>query len=126
MFYRQKYSNLLLVTTYSSKRVLIFSAVILQRDRIVCSGGDICQLIERWLSLWKDGNYNTHMQEAGICDRAPRSSHAHALEDADIVCVFTRCCKARYVLQSIGLLNVLLELFCHLQQSSMLMLLRDH
>ena len=57
---------------------------------MVRTGGNIHWLIERWLSLWKDGNYDTLMQEAGRCDRALRSSHGHALKDADIVRVFTR------------------------------------
>ena len=70
------------------------SAVILQRDRMVRTGGDIRRLIERRLSLWKDGNYDALMQEAGRCDRALRSSRGRTLKDADIVRVFRHSLNA--------------------------------
>ena len=64
--------------------------MILQRDQMVRTGGNIRWLIEHRLSLWKDGNYDALMQEAGRCDRALCSSCGRALKDADIVRVFTR------------------------------------
>ena len=83
----RKYSILLLVTPL--ERVLIFSAVILQCDRMVRKGGDVRRLIERRLSQWRDGNFDLLLQEADRCDSGLCSSHGCALKDTDIVRVFS-------------------------------------
>jgi len=75
---------------YSSERVLVFSAVILQRDRMVCTGSDVRRLIERRLTLWKEGSFDILLQEADRCNCALRRSHTGTLNKTDIVRVFTR------------------------------------
>ena len=78
------------VGNYPSERVLVFSAVILQCDRMVRKGGDVCRLIERRLSQWRDGKFDLLLQEAKRCDSGLRSSHGRAVKDTDIVHVFSR------------------------------------
>ena len=61
---------------YPAERVLIFSAIVLQHDRSVCKGSDICRLLNRWLSMWKDGSFGVLLQEAERCDKAFRNSYS--------------------------------------------------
>ena len=78
--------------TYPAERVLVFSSVLLQRDRAVNKGWDIRRLFKRRLSLWLDNQFDVLLQEAQRCDQALlnsyRSSSGH---DSDhIVKVFTK------------------------------------
>ena len=61
---------------YPAERVLVFSAIVLQRDRSVCKGSDIRRLLNRRLSLWRDGSFDVLLQEAECCDKALRNSYS--------------------------------------------------
>ena len=61
--------------TYHSECVLVFCPVMLQRDRFVRKGCDICRLLERRMKLWHDEQYDVLLQEAVCCDQSLRYSH---------------------------------------------------
>jgi hypothetical protein len=54
---------------YPSERLIIFSSLMLQRDRSVKKGNDIRRLLERRLSLWSDAKFEILIQEAIRCNR---------------------------------------------------------
>jgi len=58
----------LTVRNFPSERVLVFSSMILQRDRIVCKGADIHRLLDRHIGQWRDGHFDFLVQEADRCD----------------------------------------------------------
>ena len=77
--------------TYPAERVLVFSSVLLQRDRAVHKGCDIRRLLERRLNLWLDGQFDVLLQEAQRCDRALFSSYYSSGNDSDhVIKVFTK------------------------------------
>ena len=53
---------------YSSERLIVFSSVILQRNKMVKKTRDIKDTLERRLSLWCDEKYDILVQEAVRCD----------------------------------------------------------
>ena len=61
---------------YPAERVLVFSAIVLQRDRSVCKGSDIRRLLNRRLSMWRDGSFDVLLQEAECCDKVLRNSYS--------------------------------------------------
>ena len=60
---------------YASERLIVFSSVILQRDRMVIKGSDIRRTIERRLKLWSDEEYDQLVDEAIGCDKTIRRRH---------------------------------------------------
>jgi hypothetical protein len=52
-----------------SDRLLVFCAVVLQRDSSVRKACDIRRILTRRLSLWTDNQYDVLLQEAVRCDR---------------------------------------------------------
>ena len=50
--------------TYHSERVIVFCAMMLQRDRLVSKDCDIRYLLERSMKLWHDGQFDALLQEA--------------------------------------------------------------
>ena len=48
----------LAVGNYPSERVLAFSSVVLQRDRMVRKGADVRRLLKRRISLWKQEKFD--------------------------------------------------------------------
>ncbi len=62
---------------YPSERLIVFSSVILQRDKISTKGPAIRRLIDRRLSLWQQEKYNILLQEASRCDKALRRRQSH-------------------------------------------------
>ena len=99
--------NFLCNGTYPAERVLVFGAVISQRDRSVHKGADIRCLLDRRLTLWKDESFDVLIQEVERCDRSLHNSYHSSSRRTDdhLVKVFT--CRAMYVLQFAGLQNVL-------------------
>ena len=61
--------NLLTRGTFPSERVIVFSSVILQRDKIVRSTRDIVRTINRRLDLWSQHKYDLLVQEASRCNQ---------------------------------------------------------
>ena len=55
---------------FPSERLLVFSSVILQRDKMSTKGPEIRKVIDRRLSLWKEEKYDLLVQEATRCDKA--------------------------------------------------------
>ena len=58
----------------SDKRVLVFSSVMLQSDRMVHKGADICRLLDRHVDQWHDGHFDLLVQEADCCDSGLKHS----------------------------------------------------
>jgi len=67
--------NFLCNGTFPAERLLVFSAVILQCDRSVYKGADVCRLLDRRLTMWKDESFDVSIQEAERCDRSLHNSY---------------------------------------------------
>ena len=55
--------------TFPSERVLFFSAVILQRDKMVKRRCDVIRTLDRRMDLWSAGRFDSLLQEATRCDQ---------------------------------------------------------
>ena len=75
---------------FPPERVLVFSSVILQRDRMVRKGADIHRLLERRIELWRQNNFDLLVQEAERCDKALCRTRHSAVDEDSIIRVFTR------------------------------------
>ena len=76
---------------YSSERLIVFSSVILQRNKMVKKTRDIKDTLERYLSLWCDEKYNILVQEAVRCDHPfQRIRQGKPKSDDHITKVFSR------------------------------------
>ena len=80
----------LAVGNYPSERVLVFSSVMLQRDRMVRKGADIRRLLDRRITQWRDGLFDILVQEADRCDKGLKHSCGARLSEEDIVRIFSR------------------------------------
>ena len=58
----------LAVGNFPSEHVLIFSSVMLQRDRMVRKNADIQLLLDQRIGQWRDGHLDLLVQEADRCD----------------------------------------------------------
>ena len=78
--------------TYLAERILIFSSVILQKDRSVGKGCDIRRLLDCCLTSWLDSQFDVLLQEAQHYDRSLcnlyHSSAPHS--DDHLAKVFTK------------------------------------
>ena len=83
--------NLLTRGAFPSERAIVFSSVILQRDKSVRGSRDIVRTLNRRLDLWAQKKYDL-VQEASRCDRTYRNNrHRQDHRDDDhIERVFTR------------------------------------
>jgi hypothetical protein len=61
--------------TMQSEKVIIYCAVILQKDPSVRKACDIRRLLKRRISLWKEGHYDELLQEAVRCDKQFSRKH---------------------------------------------------
>ena len=75
---------------YPSERVLVYSSVILQRDRMVRKGADVRRLLERRIMLWRQDKFDLLLQEATRCNQALIRGHRSPIDEDAIVRVFTR------------------------------------
>ena len=78
--------------SYCAEWVIVFSSLMLQRDRLVHKCCDIRRLLDCRMSLWIDNQYDVLLQEAICCDHSLRNSHrSSAVNHADHVTrVFTK------------------------------------
>ena len=49
---------------FLSERVIVFCSVILQSDHLIWKGTDSCQLLERHMAMWQNGQFDALLQEA--------------------------------------------------------------
>ena len=75
---------------YSAERLVVFSAVILQRDKSVKKSVDVRRTLERRMKLWTDHEFDVLMQEMERCDRSFKLVRKFANDKDHIVRVFTR------------------------------------
>ena len=71
------------------ERLMVFSAVVLQRNRLVRKGSDIRRVLERRLMMWSNNEFDLLLEEAVKCDRTIRVNVQRVTED-HFVSVFTR------------------------------------
>ena len=72
---------------YPTDRLVVFSAFMLQRDKMIKKTNDIRRVLERRLKLWKEQQFDVLMQEVVRCDKALKALDC----DKDhITNVFTR------------------------------------
>ena len=76
------------IGNYSSERVIVFSSVILQRDRSVRKGPDVRRVIGRRLDMWQDDKFDLLIQEAVRCDKSLVSKRR--ITESHMSSVFTR------------------------------------
>ena len=78
------------VGNFPADRVIVFSALMLQRDRMVKKTADIRRVLERRMSMWRREEFDLLLQEAIRCDKVLRSSHKRENDSSHVVRVFTR------------------------------------
>ena len=59
---------------FPSERVLVFSSLMLRRDRMVRKGADIRRLLDQHIGLWRGGHFDLLVQEADRCDSGLKHS----------------------------------------------------
>ena len=75
---------------YPSERLIVFSSLMLQRDRNVKVVSDIRRLLERRLALWCDEKFDVLLQEACRCDKALWNRVRRPNDDSHVDRVFSR------------------------------------
>ena len=93
----RKYVNLLaeevmhvVVGNYPSDRLIVFSAMMLQRDKMVKKVKDIRGTLARRMDMWKREEFEQLLQEMLRCDRALQHRLNRDSGNAHIAKVFTR------------------------------------
>lgn len=82
--------QLLVNGSFPSKRLIIFSSVILQRERSVSKTRDIIRSLNRRLDMWRDEKFDLLVQEASRCDRAYNIKRRRPNHPDHVERVFTR------------------------------------
>ena len=98
---------------YPAERCLMFSSVVLHKDRMIKKGNDIHHLLEKWVKLWQEEKFDFLIQEAVRCYHSVRFTK-HKLQDhADhIVKLFSKLMlEVIFVLLSMWSLSMLAEVF---------------
>ena len=75
---------------YSAERLIVFSSLMLQRDRGVKKMADVRRLLERRMGLWESGEYDLLFQEALRCDKLWKTTHRNDNDNEHIV-ISCRC-----------------------------------
>ena len=78
------------VGNFPADRVIVFSVLMLQRDRMLKKSVDTRRVLERRMSMWRREEFELLMQEAIRCDKALRCSHKREHDSRHVVRVFTR------------------------------------
>ena len=78
------------VGNYPADRLIVFSAVMLQKDRMVKKSADVRRVLERRMSMWKKEEFDQLLQEAVRCDRSLRNTHRRDLNNKHLIRVFMR------------------------------------
>ena len=74
----------------SSDRLIVFSSLMLQRDRMIRKATDIRRVLDRRLKMWRNGEVDLLLQEAIRCDKQLKNTQKPDIDDKHIVKVFTR------------------------------------
>ena len=74
---------------FPSERLMFFSAVILQRNRMIRNGNDIRRVMEKRMDKWTNDDFDTLVEKAVSCDRTHRTQ-THRYDSGHFVAVFTR------------------------------------
>ena len=80
----------LAVRNFPSERVLVFSSVMLQRNRMVHKGADIRRLLDWHVDQWRDGHFDLLVQEADCCDSGLKHSRRANVDEDDNTRIFSR------------------------------------
>ena len=81
----------LTLSNFPADRVLVFSAVMLQRDRLVRKAVDIRRVLERRLKMWANEEFDTLMNESSRCDKSLHKPRGIRVDDNQHVAqVFSR------------------------------------
>ena len=78
---------------HASERLIVFSSVILQRDRMVKRAKEVRRTIDRRLSMWSDEKFDALVQEAVRCDhpfQLVRKRKSNNQSSDHVTRVFTR------------------------------------
>ena len=75
---------------FSADRLVVFSSVVLQRDKSVKKMADVRRVLERRMKMWVDNEFDLLLQEAERCDRSVSGIRKDRVADAQVVKVFTR------------------------------------
>ena len=60
---------------HPAEHCFMFSSVVLQRDRMIRKGNDICHSLEKRLKLWQGEKFDLLIQEAVLCDHSAHFTH---------------------------------------------------
>ena len=74
---------------FPSERILVFSTVILQRNRMLKKGSDIRRVIDERMSKGCNDEFDVLVEEAARCD-ATLNSYTYKASDDHFISVFTR------------------------------------
>ena len=99
------------IGNYSSQWVIVFSSVVLQRDRSVRKGPDVRRVIGRRLDMWQDDKFNLLIQEAIRCDKSLVSKRR--ITESYMSSVFTRLMLQGKVKSASGGCLTMLEIVCY-------------
>ena len=79
----------LAVGNFPSKRIMVFSAIILQCNCMVKKGSDIRRVIDERLSKWCNDEFDVLVEEAARCDTTLKS-YTYKTSDDHFISVFSR------------------------------------
>jgi hypothetical protein len=82
--------NMLSAGTVSSERIIVFSSVILQKEKSANKTQDIMRLLNRRMDMWDESKFDLLVQEATRCDRSLHKRHRHKSHHNHTESVFTR------------------------------------
>ena len=105
--------NYLALGHYPAERCLVFGSVILQKDRMIKKGSDICHLLEKHLNLWQKDKLDLLVNEATQCDHSVHFNHPRYKNPEDhVIRVFSKLMlEGMFVLPSVLFLSVLVVVF---------------
>ena len=80
----------LIYGNYPSERLITFSSVILQRDKMIKKVSDVKRLLDRRLSMWSEDKFDLLVQEAKRCDRSLYKATRVSHKEDHVIKIFTR------------------------------------
>ena len=76
---------------YPAECCLVFGSVILQKDRMIKKGSDICRLLEKHLNLWQEDKFDLLVKEATQCDHSVHFNHPRSKNSEDhVIRIFSK------------------------------------
>lgn len=73
-----------------SERLIIFLTVLLQQDKMIKKGVDICRLVSRQMTSWQEGNIDILIDEFECCAKRFSNSSPIKIDKDHDDKVFTR------------------------------------